>query len=35
MKVYNCKTEPTDSDPSLITFEVNSPRGAYSRTDSV
>lgn len=32
--VYNCSDEATDSGPLLITFEVNSPRGAYNRTDS-
>ena len=34
-EVYKCEGEATDSEPPLITFEVNSPRGALHRTDSV
>ena len=33
-KVYKCEAEATDSEPPLITFEFNSPRGALHRTDS-
>ena len=32
---YKCESEATDSEPPLITFEVNSPRGALHGTDSV
>ena len=31
---YKCESEATDSEPPLITFEFNSPRGALHRTDS-
>ena len=32
---YKCESEATDSEPPLITFEFNSPRGALHWTDSV
>ena len=32
--MYRCEGEATDSEPPLITFEVNSPRGALHMTDS-
>ena len=32
---YKCESEATDSEPPLITFEFNSPRGALHGTDSV
>lgn len=31
---YKCESEATDSEPPLITFEFNSPRGALHWTDS-
>ena len=32
---YKWESEATDSEPPLITFEFNSPRGALHMTDSV
>ena len=32
--VYKRERGATDSEPPLITFEFNSPRGALHRTDS-
>ena len=32
--VYKCEGGATDSEPPLITFEFNSPRGALHKTDS-
>ena len=34
-EVYKYEGEATDSEPPLITFEFNSPRGALHMTDSV
>lgn len=31
---YKCESEATDSEPPLIAFEFNSPRGALHWTDS-